>query len=173
MTTQGLDKILDAYLEELDGQPGFWRGNRGDVPVFVYSDDANDRMRIMAPIGMVVELEPALLHELLKANYDRALDARYAMRGMEIWSVVVHPLATLATDDLPNLLDQCVALVKNTGSTFASSELVFRTPPGEEDIVLEFEDDEEEGEANGEGNEGNAGDEEEDEDDDEGSPPRR
>jgi len=145
-----MGKLLDSYLEELEGQPGFWRGSRGEVPVFVFSDDNLDRMRIMSPIGVIEELDADLLHVLLQANYDRALDARYAMRGNELWSVVVHPLATLATDDLPNLFDQVVALVKNTGSTFASTELVFRSFPGD-DIVLETEDDDEDEESNGDG----------------------
>jgi hypothetical protein len=74
--------------------------------------------------------------------------------------VVVHPLATLATDDLPSLFDQVVLLVKNTGSTFASTELVFRAFPGD-DIVLETDDeDEENGEGDGlEGDEGEDGEE--------------
>lgn len=141
MTTQAMGKLLDSYLSDLEGQPGFWRGVRNEVPVFVFSDDEHDRMRIMAPIGVVEELEPDLLHVLLQANYDRALDARYAMRGNELWSVVVHPLATLATDDLPAMFDQVVLLVKNTGSTFASTELVFRSFPADQ-IVIETEDDE-------------------------------
>ena len=136
-----MGKLLDSYLTELEGQPGFWRGVRNEVPVFVFSDDEHDRMRIMSPIGVVEELEPDLLHILLQANYDRALDARYAMRGNELWSVVVHPLATLATDDLPAMFDQVVLLVKNTGSTFASTELVFRSFPADQ-IVIETEDDE-------------------------------
>jgi hypothetical protein len=142
MTTQAMGKLLDSYLTELDGQPGFWRGQRDEVPVFVFCDDSHDRMRIMAPIGVLEELDPDLMHVLLQANYDRALDARYAMRGNELWALVVHPLATLATDDLPSLFDQVTLLVKNTGSTFASTELVFRTAPGE-DIILETEDDDE------------------------------
>jgi hypothetical protein len=141
MTTQAMGKLLESYVTELEGQPGFWRGVRSEVPVFVFSDDEHDRMRIMAPIGVIEELDSDLLHVLLQANYDRALDARYAMRGNELWSVVVHPLATLATDDLPNLFDQTVLLVKNTGTTFASTELVFRSFPGD-DIVLEVDDDE-------------------------------
>jgi hypothetical protein len=145
MTTQAMGKLVDSYVTELEGQPGFWRGVRNEVPVFVFSDDEHDRMRIMAPIGVVEELDADLLHVLLQANYDRALDARYAMRGNELWSVVVHPLATLATDDLPSLFDQVVQLVKNTGSTFASTELVFHAFPGD-DIVLETDDDEENGE---------------------------
>ncbi len=152
MTTQAMGKLVDSYLTEMEGQPGFWRGVRGEVPVFVFSDDEHDRMRIMAPIGVVEELDADLLHVLLQANYDRALDARYAMRGNELWSVVVHPLATLATDDLPSLFDQVVLLVKNTGSTFASTELVFRAFPGD-DIVLETDDDDEEDGQDGEGGE--------------------
>jgi len=159
MTTQAMGKLLESYVEDLDGQPGFWRGNRGEVPVFVFSDDEHDRMRIMSPIGVVEELDADLLHVLLQANYDRALDARYAMRGNELWSVVVHPLATLATDDLPNLFDQVVTLVKNTGTTFASTELVFRSFPSE-DLVIETEEDGENGDVEA--------DEDEDEDDDEG-----
>ena len=133
MTTAAMTKLLDSYLQDLEGQPGFWRGMRGETPVFVFSDDQHDRMRIMAPVGVVEELDPDLLHILLQANYDRALDARYAMRGKELWSVVVHPLATLATDDLPSLFDQVVTLVKNTGGTFASTELVFNSFPMDED----------------------------------------
>lgn len=145
MTTQAMGKLLESYVTELEGQPGFWRGVRNEVPVFVFSDDEHDRMRIMSPIGVIEELDADLLHVLLQANYDRALDSRYAMRGNELWSVVVHPLATLATDDLPNLFDQVAMLVKNTGSTFASTELVFRSFP-EEDFVIETEDEVEGGE---------------------------
>lgn len=139
MMTSAMGKLLESYLKDLEGEKGFWRGNRDDVPVFVFSDDEHDRMRIMAPIGVVEELDPDLLHVLLQANYDRALDARYAMRNKELWAVVVHPLATLATDDLPSLFDQVVMLVKNTGTTFASTELVFRSFP--DDVVLEAEED--------------------------------
>ena len=144
MTTSAMGKLLDSYLTDLEGENGFWRGNRDEVPVFVFSDDEHDRMRLMAPIGVVEELDSELLHVLLQANYDRALDARYAMRNKELWAVVVHPLATLATDDLPSLFDQVVMLVKNTGTTFSSTELVFRSFP--DDVVLEAEEDDDEDE---------------------------
>jgi hypothetical protein len=144
MTTTAMGKLLESYLTELEGENGFWRGNRNEVPVFVFSDDEHDRMRLMAPIGVVEELDSELLHVLLQANYDRALDARYAMRNKELWAVVVHPLATLATDDLPSLFDQVVMLVKNTGTTFSSTELVFRSFP--DDVVLEAAEDDDEDE---------------------------
>ena len=125
MTTSAIGKLLDSYLTELEGEDGFWRGLREDVQVFVLSDESHDRMRIMAPIGELKDLEAKVLQQLLEANYDRALDAKYALRGREVWSVSVHPLATLAPDDFASIIDQVVRLVKNTGSTYASSDLVF------------------------------------------------
>lgn len=125
MTTSAIGRLLDSYLTDLEGQDGFWRGMREDVQLFVVSDESHDRMRIMAPVGELKDLEAGVLQQLLEANYDRALDAKYAMRGKEIWSVSVHPLATLAPDDFASFLDQVVRLVNNTGSTYASSDLVF------------------------------------------------
>ena len=167
MTTQAMGKLLESYLQDFEGQPGFWRGTRHEVPVFVFSDDEHDRMRLMSPIGLVEELDADLLHVLLQANYDRALDARYAMRGNELWSVVVHPLATLATDDLPSLFDQVVMLAKNTGTSFASTELVFQAMP--DDIVLEADEEADDDEADGSElrGTGRTREDDEDEDDDE------
>jgi hypothetical protein len=140
-----MGRIVDAYLTRLEGEPGFWRGMRNDVPVFVFSDDKRDRMRIMAPIGVVDEPDADLFHVLLQANFGPALDARYAMRGKEIWAVVVHPLATLAPDDLPSLFDQVVNLVRNTGGTFASTDEV-EPQSLPDDIVLEPAEDEDDDE---------------------------
>ena len=79
MTTNAMGKLLDSYLTDLDGQPGFWRGVRNEVPVFVLQRRlARPHAASWRPIGVVEELDPDLLHVLLQANYDRALDARYA-----------------------------------------------------------------------------------------------
>jgi hypothetical protein len=158
MTTSAIGKLLDSYLTELEGQDGFWRGMREDVQLFVLSDESHDRMRIMAPIGELKDLEPQVLQMLLEANYDRALDAKYAMRGKELWSVSVHPLATLAPDDFASFIEQVVRLVKNTGSTYASSDLVFGGQGGAPEGEGETE------EGNGGGDDDDAGGEDEDAD---------
>jgi len=165
MTTDSISKILDSYLTEVEGQPGFWRGVRDEVQLFVFSDDSHDRMRIMAPIGEVKEMQPELLQVLLQANYDRALDARYAMRGQEVWSVSVHPLATLAPDDFADFLDQVVRLVKNTGSSYASSDLVFGGGVSEDDD--DEDDDDDAAEGAGEGGVADAADDDDDDEDEE------
>ena len=131
MATSAIGKLLDSYLSELEGEDGFWRGVREEVQILVLSDDSHYRMRIMAPIGELKDLNAKVLQLLLEANYDRALDAKYALRGKEVWSVSVHPLATLAPDDFASFLDQVVRLVKNTGSSYASSDLVFRADGSE------------------------------------------
>ncbi len=143
MTVEALGKMLGLLLEGMEGEPGFWHGSRDQVQVFVLADESHDRMRIMSLVGEIKEKDPEFLRLLLGANFDRALDARYAMRGDELWSVSVHPLATLAPDDVGSFLDQVVRLVKNTGSSYASTDLVFRSmsEDGEEE-----EDGEQEGE---------------------------
>ena len=133
MTTSAISKLIESYLTELEGRPGFWRGLREQVPVYVFCDDKNDRMRLMAPVGELRELDPSVLQVLLQANYDRALDAKYALRGLEVWAVSVHPLATLAPDDFGSFIEQVVKLVKNTGTTYASSDLVFLASGNEGD----------------------------------------
>ena len=133
MTTAAISKLIESYLTELEGRHGFWRGMREEVPVYVFCDDKNDRMRLMAPVGELRELDPAVLQVLLQANYDRALDAKYALRGLEVWAVSVHPLATLAPDDFASFLEQVVKLVRNTGTTYASSDLVFLASGTEDD----------------------------------------
>jgi hypothetical protein len=156
MTTAAISKLIESYLTDLEGRPGFWRGIKDEVPVYVFSDDQNDRMRLMSPIGELKELDSEILHVLLQANYDRALDAHYALRGLEVWAVSVHPLATLAPDDFASFLGQVVKLVKNTGSSYASSDLVFLAAPGEgEDEPSEGDEGEGGPHAPGEGDGGN------------------
>jgi hypothetical protein len=150
MTEASLATLLPSLLTEIEGKPGIWRGKRDEVPVYVLCDEEHNRMRVMAPVGEMRELDAEFLALLLQANFDRALDARYALRGKELWTVFVHPLSTLASDDLGLFLDQVVSLVKNTGTTYASTELVFGADGDEETIDLvdeyqaEIEEDEEE-----------------------------
>ncbi len=140
MTTAAITRLMDSYLTELEGRPGFWRGMREEVQLYVFSDDESDRMRVMAPVGELQELDPKILQVLLQANYDRALDARYALRGDEVWAVAVHPLATLAPDDFASFIDQVVKLVQNTGSSYASSDLLFRSAPEGENEAINGDD---------------------------------
>jgi len=141
MTHSTLGRLLERVLTDIEGSEGFWHGQRDDVTVYVISDVEHDRMRIMAPVGELRVKDAGFLTILLRANFDRALDAKYALRNKELWSVFMHPLSTIVPDDLGTFVDQVVRLVKNTGSTYASSELVFGVDDDER-LDLEFEGDE-------------------------------
>jgi len=143
MTHSTLGRLLERVLTDLEGSDGFWHGQRSDVTVYVISDVEHDRMRIMAPVGELRVKDAAFLTILLRANFDRALDAKYALRKRELWSVFMHPLSTIVPDDLGTFVDQVVRLVKNTGSTYASSDLVFGVDDDDR-LDLEFEADEDE-----------------------------
>jgi hypothetical protein len=143
MNRNTLGALLPSLLTDLDGREGFWRGMRDDVPVYVLCDEEHNRMRVMAPIGELRELDPEFLALLLRSNFDRALDAKFTLRGNELWSLFVHPLSTLASDDLGLFLDQVVTLARNTGTTYASTELVFGLDEEEESVAGEYEVEEE------------------------------
>jgi hypothetical protein len=144
MTHSTLGRLLERLLTDLEGAEGFWHGQRDEVTVYVISDVEHDRMRIMAPIGELRVTDAGFLTILLRANFDRALDAKYALRNRELWSVFMHPLSTIAPDDLGTFVDQVVRLVKNTGTSYASSDLVFGRGEGAEADGDPDADDEEE-----------------------------
>ena len=153
MTHGTLARLLERLLEDMEGSDGFWHGQRGDVTVYVVSDVEHDRMRIMAPIGELSVTDSGFLSILLQANFDRALDAKYALRKKELWSVFMHPLSTIVPDDLGTFVDQVVQLVKNTGTTYASSDLIFGVSEDER-LDLEYENDDDEEDGGDEGDEG-------------------
>jgi len=157
MTHTTLARLLERVLTDLEGSEGFWHGQRDDVTVYVISDVEHDRMRIMAPVGELRVKDASFLALLLRANFDRALDAKYALRHRELWAVFMHPLSTIAPDDLGTFVDQVVRLVKNTGTTYASSDLVFGVDDDDR-LDLEFETDGDEA--------GPAGEADDDDDDD-------
>lgn len=111
-------------------------GERLPAVLFVMTDERADRMRVMVPIRpfdpqRVEDLQLGLI--ALHANYDRALDARYAVNEGVLWSVFIHPLGSLTPADLANALGQVQKLRENTGTSYSSSDLLFGAPAGEEE----------------------------------------
>jgi len=125
MRNATLDGLLRRHLDPIEGGDGAWRGVLGAREVIVLTDEHHDRMRCMTLVAPLDDAPPALLRTLLEANFDRALDARYAIHGDGLWAVFLHPLSTLQPRDLEPALRQVVTLADNTGTTFASGGLVF------------------------------------------------
>lgn len=95
------------------------------IPVTLVYDLNADRMRVVAPVASVAELDADMLVRVMQANFDSALDARYALGQGVLWSTFLHPLSTLTPEDFASGLGQTVNLVSTYGSSFSSGALVF------------------------------------------------
>ena len=96
-----------------------------DVPVIIITDPTADRMRAMVPIRSADGIEPEELMRLMQANFDSALDARYAVAQGRLWGVFIHPLSPLERDQFLSALVQTVTVARTYGGTYASGALTF------------------------------------------------
>ncbi len=125
MTTERLGELILNVDEEavLDGTS--WLFHVSELETVVVYDSAADRMRILIPIGSIDELEPEELVRLMQANFDSALDARYAIaRGM-LWGAFIHPLSTLTDEEFLVGLGQTVNVVMSYGTSYSSGMFIF------------------------------------------------
>ncbi|MEO1706364.1 MAG: hypothetical protein AAFR69_01390 [Pseudomonadota bacterium] len=90
----------------------------------VYDINAN-RMRLVSPVVRVGEINDEVLVRLMQANFDSALDARYAVAQGVVWSTFIHPLGSLTLDDFASGIGQTVNLVSTYGSSYSSGALIF------------------------------------------------
>ena len=127
--TRRLERHLHSIAREVYPGPGHWTVQHRNVPVLVYAHEGHERMRVVTPVVGVAELSAEDLRTLLEANYSKALDARYAIAEELVWGLFVHRLSTLTREELESALDQVVALKKNYGTTYASTDKVFGRRP--------------------------------------------
>ena len=96
-----------------------------NIPVTLVYDINADRMRLISPASSIEELDAEMLVRLMQANFDTALDSRYALAGGILWATYLHPLSTLSSDQFGSGLGQTINLVATFGSTFTSGAIVF------------------------------------------------
>ena len=126
-----LDRFIREYTDEAEGGNGRWAFVVDGVTVMVLADQAADRMRIMTPVAQVESFQDGEYQRLMEANYDRALDARYAINDGVLWSAFIHPMGSLSHEQFDDGLNQVVRLAANFGTSYASTDLVF-APGGQQ-----------------------------------------
>lgn len=126
MDNRKLDSLIRSSSEVLEGRPGAWGLRYKGEEFLVLSDEAHDRMRIMSPVAEERALSDQERRAVLAANFDRALDARYAVGDGRLWAVYLHPLGGLTDAQFLDALEQTGRLKANFGTTYASSDLVFQ-----------------------------------------------
>jgi hypothetical protein len=126
MTLERLGELIDRVSEDTEREGGMWRFSVETVPVFVITDVDRDRMRIISPIRPVDGLTAEEMARILQANFDSALDARYAIAQDVVWSAYIHPLAALSDDQFLEGLGQTVNAARTYGVSYSSGLLMFR-----------------------------------------------
>jgi len=96
-----------------------------DIPVIVIADEGADRMRAMVPIRSASELDDKELMRLMQANFDSALDARYAVADGRLWGVFIHPLAPLEHRQFLSGLLQTVNVARSYGTAYSGGGVTF------------------------------------------------
>lgn len=97
----------------------------GELIMYLIVDESANRMRLMSPIVEESKLTEKDLKVLLASNFDRALDAKYAISNGILWSVYAHPLKELYKDQIIDSFNQVRNLVYNYGTTYTSTTMVF------------------------------------------------
>ena len=125
MSLERLDGLLRMIDENAERQGNIWRFMFGEHALMIITDEKADRMRIMAPIAQAEILNEALMLRILQANFDSALDARYAVaRGM-VWSTFIHSLAALSESELVSAIFQVSNAAATFGTTFSSGVFIY------------------------------------------------
>lgn len=125
MTVARMAQIVQALDPEAVIQPNAMQLTISDVPVLIVLDARADRMRAMVPIRSAEGLEPEELMRLMQANFDSALDARYAVAQGRLWGVFIHPLTPLRKDQLLSGLAQTVGVALTYGTLYSGGALTF------------------------------------------------
>ncbi len=125
MTNVKMWKILHEDFEDVQGQMGNWQLKVRERPVLIITDVSANRMRIMSPIIEQKELKDEHYKLMLEANFDRALDSKYALFNTVVWSVYTHPLEELSGSQFKDALEQVVTLSENFGGSYTSTDMVF------------------------------------------------
>ncbi|MFT5527902.1 MAG: hypothetical protein ACI9G1_001345 [Pirellulaceae bacterium] len=127
MDNRRLNDLIVQATEVIEGQPGFWHVRYGQREIWIITDETHDRMRVMTPIMEEANLTQEDFRILLLANFDRALDAKYAISQGALWSIFVHPLEDLSGDLFLNAIHQVHTLADNYGTTYTSTDLAFHS----------------------------------------------
>ncbi|MEM1231795.1 MAG: hypothetical protein AAGI15_14725 [Pseudomonadota bacterium] len=125
MTKARLGALLRQLDPDLTGQPGNWVVRVQGKAAQVITDERADRMRIMLPVDDAARLDEDALYRLLQANFESALDARYAVANGLVWSVYIHPLSPLTSRQLSLALAQTYNAAATYGTTFSSGLFQF------------------------------------------------
>ena len=127
--TQAALDVIAAVVDQIDPDAkrngNSWELTLEERNILVVTDVSAGRMRVMTPIAAADQLPDEGLMRLLQANFDTALDARYAVAQNLVWGTFIHPLKSLNARDFASGVLQTKALADTFGTTFSSGILSY------------------------------------------------
>lgn len=125
MTPRLLQQLIDEHcqLECVEGNviEFTWE----DIDLILVHDVIADRLRLMTPIATLEDLDNGQIEQAMKANFQSALDTRYAISDDMIWSVFLHPLSSLTEELFLSAVKQVATAKLTFGCDFSSGEYDF------------------------------------------------
>ncbi|PKQ11949.1 MAG: hypothetical protein CVT70_11845 [Alphaproteobacteria bacterium HGW-Alphaproteobacteria-1] len=125
MTLERLDAILRALDPEVQTNGTMWQLTVKGVIVLIVTDETADRMRAITAVRKAEDVSPEELTRLMQANFDSALDARYAIANELLWSAFIHPLKPLEKNQLISGIGQVVNLAQSYGTLYSGGALQY------------------------------------------------
>ena len=122
---------LDTIVKRLDAEAknGF-KGTSGSSRLRKYRLSSSPTKRTTGCASLVAirsaeDMTQEELQRVMQANFDSALDSRYAIAKDILWSAFVHPLKALHDRQFIAAIGQTVNLAASYGTTFSSGLLMF------------------------------------------------
>ncbi|MEM8815476.1 MAG: hypothetical protein AAGE85_06595 [Pseudomonadota bacterium] len=125
MTAERLGELILNVDEDARQESTTWLFAVAGLDAAVVYDVGADRMRIIIPIGPAADLPQEELVRILQANYDSALDARYAIGNGQLWGTFIHSLSELSDDEFLVGLGQTANVVLSYGTSYSSGMFIF------------------------------------------------
>jgi len=126
MSNKRLDILIKRIDKNAEGELGYWSLKIDNQKILVITDEGADRMRIISPVINSEKLDLKQLTRIMQANFDSALDARYAIAKGVLWSAFIHPLSPLSDEEFIVGLGQVTNLISSFGGSYSSGLLTYR-----------------------------------------------
>ena len=120
MTLDRMGQIVEALDPQVSLSDAAFSFTIDDIPVLIVTDVRANRMRAMVPIRSADTMTAEELQRVMQANFDSALDARYAIAQGRLWGVYLHPFKELERDQLISGIAQTVNVAKTYGALYTS-----------------------------------------------------
>lgn len=134
MSADRIHALVERIDPQAQRQENFWQFNLKERVVIIVIDTEADRMRIISPIVKNEDVPTEIYTRMLQANFDSALDARYAIANEIIWGAFIHPLRSLSDEELLSGIAQVVTVADTFGTTYSSGALIYGGGDSNEEI---------------------------------------